>query len=50
VSESKSDFTKLRDDEKAKVLCGAAHFSALGVEYVKAVNAEEIMTKLLDEQ
>ena len=47
VSESKSDFTKLRDDEKAKVTCGAAHFAALGVEYVKAVAAEDIVTRLV---
>jgi type III restriction enzyme len=46
VSESKSDFSKLRDDERAKVRCGEAHFSALGVPYVKAVSAEEILTKL----
>lgn len=48
VSESKSDFTTLRDDEKAKIRCGAAHFQALGVEYVKAVSAEEIVMKLVE--
>lgn len=46
VSESKSDFSKLRDDERAKVRCGEAHFSALEVPYVKAVSAEEILDKL----
>lgn len=50
VSESKSDFTKLRDDEKAKVICGAAHFSALGVDYVKAVGAEDIITRLVESE
>lgn len=47
VSESKSDFEKLRDDEKAKVRCGTAHFEALGVEYVKAVDAEDIILRLV---
>ncbi|WP_300974473.1 DEAD/DEAH box helicase family protein [Sphingomonas sp. LHG3406-1] len=49
VSESKSDFAKLRDDEKAKVRCGAAHFEALGIPYVKAVAAEDIVLRLLGE-
>lgn len=47
VSESKSDFTTLRDDEEAKIRCGEAHFKAIGVEYVKAVSAEEILAKLV---
>ncbi|MBY0382487.1 MAG: DEAD/DEAH box helicase family protein [Xanthobacteraceae bacterium] len=49
VSESKSDFTTLRDDEEAKIRCGEAHFKAIGVAYVKAVSAEEILAKLVDE-
>lgn len=49
VSESKSDFTALRDNEYAKVRCGEAHFKAIGVEYVKAVNAEDILERLVDE-
>lgn len=47
VSESKSDFSTLRDAEEAKVRCGEAHFKALGVEYVKAVNAEDILERLV---
>ena len=50
VSESKSDFTALRDDEEAKVRCGEAHFRALGVEYVKAVKAEDILARLVDNE
>ncbi|AIT07358.1 hypothetical protein MC45_14350 [Sphingomonas taxi] len=50
VSESKSDFTTLRDDEKAKIQCGVAHFQAIGVEYVKAVSAEEILAKFTQEK
>lgn len=49
VSESKSDFTALRDNEYAKVRCGEAHFKAIGVEYVKAVSAEDILERLVDE-
>jgi type III restriction enzyme len=49
VSESKSDFTALRDNEAAKVRCGEAHFKAIGVDYVKAVNAEDILIRLVDE-
>lgn len=49
VSESKSDFMTLRDDEEAKIRCGEAHFKAIGVEYVKAVSAEEILAKLVRE-
>lgn len=49
ISESKSDFTTLRDDEEAKIRCGEAHFKALGVEYVKAVSAEEILVRLVDD-
>ena len=47
VSESKSDFTKLRADEEAKVRCGEAHFRAIGVQYVQAVSAEEILARLV---
>ena len=47
VAESKSDFTTLRDDEEAKIRCGEAHFKAIGVGYVKAVSAEEILSKLV---
>ncbi len=47
VSESKSDFTTLRDDEEAKIRCGEAHFRALGISYVKAVSAEEILARLV---
>ena len=49
VSESKGDFTALRDDEEAKVRCGEAHFKAIGVEYVKAVSAEEILVRLVQD-
>jgi type III restriction enzyme len=49
VSESKSDFTALRDNEDAKVRCGEAHFRAIGVEYVKAVKAEDILERLINE-
>jgi type III restriction enzyme len=49
ISESKSDFTTLRDDEEAKIRCGEAHFKALGVEYVKAASAEEILERLVDD-
>lgn len=49
VSESKSDFTALRDSEEAKVRCGEAHFKAIGIEYVKAVKAEDILERLIDE-
>ena len=47
VSESKSDFGKLREDEEAKIRCGMAHFEALGVDFVKAVNAEDIVMLLV---
>jgi type III restriction enzyme len=49
VSESKSDFGKLREDEEAKIRCGMAHFEALGVDFVKSVNAEEIVLRLVGE-
>lgn len=49
VSESKSDFTALRDNEEAKVRCGEAHFRALGVEYVLAVSAVDILAKLVSD-
>lgn len=49
VSESKSDFTALRDSEEAKVRCGEAHFKAIGIEYVKAVKAEDILERLIDQ-
>lgn len=47
VSESKHDFAALRADEEAKVRCGEAHFRAIGVEYVRAVSAEDILAKLI---
>ena len=47
VSESKSDFGKLREDEEAKIRCGIAHFEALEVDFVKAVNAEDIVLRLV---
>lgn len=49
VSESKSDFTTLRDDEEAKIRCGEAHFKALGIQYVRAVSAEAIIEALVEE-
>lgn len=49
VSESKSDFTTLRDTEEAKLRCGEAHFKALGIEFVKAVSAEDILERLVRE-
>lgn len=48
VSESKSDFEALRDNEEAKVRCGEAHFKAIGVDYVKAVKVEDILERLMD--
>jgi type III restriction enzyme len=48
ISESKSDFGKLREDEEAKMRCGMAHFEALGVGFVKAMNAEDIVLRLVE--
>jgi type III restriction enzyme len=49
VSESKSDFSKLRDDEAAKVSCGEAHFAAVGVPYVRAVEASDILERFVSD-
>jgi type III restriction enzyme len=36
------DFLKLRTSEAEKVLCGARHFEALGVDYAVVVEADEV--------
>ncbi|MFL6138384.1 MAG: DEAD/DEAH box helicase family protein [Frankiaceae bacterium] len=37
-----TDPAKLRDAERAKVRCGAAHFEAIGVDYAVCVSADEV--------
>lgn len=45
VSESKGDLLNLRDAETVQVKCGAAHFKALKVDFVKATNLAGVLSK-----
>jgi type III restriction enzyme len=44
VSESKGDLLNLRDAETAQIKCGAAHFKALKVDFVKAKNLAGVLS------
>lgn len=43
VSESKGDLNNLRDAERAQIQCGKAHFKALDVPFVTAINLNDIL-------
>jgi type III restriction enzyme len=43
VSETKGDLNNLRDDERAKIACGKAHFAEIKVPFVTATNLDTIL-------
>jgi type III restriction enzyme len=43
VAESKGSLLGLRDDEKAQIAYGHAHFEALGVPYVVATSSRDLL-------